>query len=206
MLQPDQPRRVHRALAHAEDAAVAALGQRVLVQDGDREPAGGRDLLGPGCEHGRHQVGGTGVDQVAHQAHGVREYLRPLRRRCCVAGMGQHRQAGIGGRLGAVAPERVPTEQAAQGHGTGLARIAGGQRQRDPHVPGSAGEQGGDRSPGGPAQRLRVEGGVVATGRGAHAHGRDQRRGEPAARRDSGDFPRLAGGAERGQRLRQGSA
>jgi hypothetical protein len=209
VLDPDQPRRVRRALAHAEDAAVAALGKRLLVQDGDRQPAVRSDLLGPGRELGRHQIGGTGVDQVAHQAHGVREHLRPVRRWRRVAGMRQHGQAGAGGRLGAVAPERIPAEQAAQGHGADLRRVAGGQGQCDPHVlraPGAAaGDQGADRGPGGPAQRLRIESRIVAPG-GTHAHGGDQRRGKPAARRDSGDFPRLAGGAKRGQRLRQGSA
>ena len=36
--QPDQPRRAGRALADGEDAAVAALGQRLLVEDLDGQP------------------------------------------------------------------------------------------------------------------------------------------------------------------------
>ena len=75
VLQPDQPRRVHRALADAQDAAVAVLAQRLLVQHLDAQPGGGRDpfrLLG---QRRGHQVGRCGVDQVADQRHRVGQRL-----------------------------------------------------------------------------------------------------------------------------------
>ena len=73
--QPDQPRRAHRALADAGEAAVAAVGQRLLVQDLDVQPAGPGDLLGRRGEALRVQVGRAGVDQVAHQRDRVGEDL-----------------------------------------------------------------------------------------------------------------------------------
>src|SRR5262249_44360835 len=52
--RPPRPGGAHRALAPAEDPAVAALGERLLVEHGDRQPIVRRDLLGAGRERGRY--------------------------------------------------------------------------------------------------------------------------------------------------------
>ena len=55
--EPDQPRRVHRALADADEAAVAAVGQRLLVQHLDVQAA----VAGAPARPPRRRSPGTGA-------------------------------------------------------------------------------------------------------------------------------------------------
>ena len=77
VVEPDQPRRAGRALADADDAAVAALGQRLLVQHRGLD-AGALDVGDHrvGERRGR-QVAGGGVDQVAGGVHAGADRLGP---------------------------------------------------------------------------------------------------------------------------------
>ena len=69
----DQPRPAHGALTDADQAAVAAGGERLVVEHGDLEALGARVLDGGlrGVrERGRVEVVRGGVDQVAGAVHG----------------------------------------------------------------------------------------------------------------------------------------
>ena len=63
--EPDEPWRVDRARTDAEDAAVPALAQRLLVEHFDLELARAGHIACGVREFGRVQVAGGGVDQVA---------------------------------------------------------------------------------------------------------------------------------------------
>src|ERR1035437_625131 len=78
VLEPDQPRRVDRALADPENSAVALLRERLLVQYLGVKPAGRGDPPRPSGESDGHQVGRRGVDQVADERHRGRQYLRAV--------------------------------------------------------------------------------------------------------------------------------
>ena len=162
--KPDQPRRrVDRPLPDAEDAAVAALGERLLVQHGDAYPGLGRDLPGLGRERGRHQIGRPGVDQVAGQSDGGREHLRPACRLGRVAAGGHERE------------RRLPRQARCGTSRTRSRRAA--RRARPPPPPPGRGPGSGERDP----PRL----GLPAAARAAHG---PHRRAGLARRRTSGSM------------------
>ena len=63
--QPDQPRRARRTLADADHAAVARLGQCLLVEHLDLEAGGFTQSLCALGEFVGEQVAGRGVDEIA---------------------------------------------------------------------------------------------------------------------------------------------
>jgi hypothetical protein len=200
VLEPDQPRRVRRAHAHRQDAAVLLLGQLVLVQDQHTQAARASRLLGHRGQVRRHHVRGRGVDQVTDQGHRLGQDPGPARGG--VLG-GVHGDFGVTGHdAGRPVPaERVAAEQGAERDRLGLVRLAGRQGDGDP--PGLArGELAGRGSGRAPQpfqvrQALRrVLGGTWLT---TQAYGHDDRGRQAPAGGDLGELLRLAGRAERGQ-------
>ena len=73
--EADQARRVDRALADADDAAVAAVGERLLVQHLDAQPgraAATRSAIS--ANSAGHRSDGRGVDQVADERDRLGEH------------------------------------------------------------------------------------------------------------------------------------
>ena len=193
--QAHQPRRVHRALADPGQAAVAAVCERLIVQDLDVQPGRAGHPLRLRGERGRVQIRGAGVDQVAYQRHGVGQHSRAGRGARSVAAEQDHVGVLL---LAGVPAERIAAEQRAERHRLGLRAVACGQRERDPQwlAVGECADRGAGRA----AQGLAVERRRAVGGR-ADADRGDQRRGQLPGRRDLGHFLCLAGGAQRGEGL-----
>ena len=162
--QPDQPRRPGRAAADGQQAAVAALGQRLLVQHLDADPGAldqRRGLLGEGG--GVEQVG-RDVDPLAGRS--ARPGRRPSasaddrrwtgRAAACTHGdRVDRRRCGSGTELtGRVA---VAAEQRALGHRLRLLRLGRRPATRRPRVAPSSASPAAWRTPA-PAARRRSSG------------------------------------------------
>ncbi|CAM5480470.1 hypothetical protein STANM309S_05989 [Streptomyces tanashiensis] len=199
---PDQARRVHGADADTEDAAEAALGERLLVEDLDLEAvllAGG---LGGGGERGRGQVVRRLVDQVAGAVDLLGDGLGALGGGLVglVARLGTE-QGHLGEgllRVGVllVRGVGVRAEQGALGDGGGV--LGGEDRQRERGLLRAG--QGAGGGAGGATQGLGVEG-LAVLGGGAQADGQDDGGLETGG---GGQLRRLTFGTRGAQGLQDG--
>ena len=208
--QAEQPRLADRAAADGQDAAVAAGGQRVLVEDlgGQAELLAGRGAAGG--ELGRVQVVRRGVDQVADQGDGVGDGAHPAQRRLGLGGAGDddrevaRRRLAVGAQVGLVGGELVGAEQRALADGVQALGVRGatdGGEQADHRAASGQRAAGGA---GGAAHRL---GRVGARGVGrAEAGDRDDRERPLPEGRQPGDLVLGAARAQVGQRRQQAAA
>ena len=181
-------------MANADDSAVAALAQRLVVEhlDLDRSILDGR--RGGSGERGWRKVARRGVDPVAGQGNGFAEDGRALegRLRGLVAGQWRDNRRAAEGRVAllvavvGVRPERQPFDDSTYGVGVGR-----GKR----HDRLLAAGEGAGRRAGCAAQRLGLNG----VGDRAETDGQHDLGGNTVDSRQLGDLTCLALGAERGQ-------
>ena len=197
--QAHEARSVGRAAADGEDAAVAAVGESLLVEHLDVDREAGSSLDGMLGEVSRHEVGRGGVDQIAGAVDGCcqRAAATQSGQRCGVLGVGDlDRQTTHGSLLrrlavGTVGQECVGTECGALDDGVEVGRCL--HRERE-HGTTDSGQRA-RRVTGRPAQRL------VAPRPRADADGEDDGRGRDPCAGDAHEVAGLAGRTERGQRL-----
>ena len=188
---PDQAGRTDRPRTHRQNSAVPALGQRLFVENLDRQT--GRLGRGrhPGGKGLRVQVVGCGVDQVPRQEHAFGGRRGGAQRAGGAGVILLHRQRDRAdgceaGRL--VAVEDIRAQQ--------MSLRGGGQvEQRQSGDHGSAAGQRPGRGARAPPEDF---GGEVLPAQADH---RDQRCGHHVARRHQGHLAGFAGGTgERGGR------
>src|SRR4051812_22067599 len=202
---PHQPRRVRGAGADAEDSAVAALLQCLVVEHLDVEAERATGVDGRLREVGRPQVTRRRVDEVAAELHRLREDGGSVDRSFDLLVPGirydEHRALdraarGLRARRGAVSGERVGAEVRTLGDRPQL--LLTGIAVRVGQCCGDAGRPGErtDRRAQAAAERLRLEASALARRR-AQPDRDDGGSADGSQRGELGDLTGATPGAER---------
>ena len=205
--EADQARRVGRALADADDAAVAALLERASR----RAPRpSGRPAAPRSARRSRRSSAGHRSDggvltrsrtRVTDSASTVARSDGVLGARGAARARSARATGGLLLVAGAVAGEGVGAQQPAERPRPRPAR----RRRRAGRARRASGAgQGADRGARGAAQHLKVVGALLR--RVAEADGDDQRRGRALRSRDLGDLAGLAGDTQGGEARREPAA
>src|SRR5699024_6102824 len=202
VLETDQAGRAGRALAHADDAAVAALGELLLVEHRDRHRQIGDELLRTLRERRRVQEGRRGVDQVADDVHHLGEQGGALHGRSRGVGpalgdQAERTECGLrcgGAGAGLVRDERVGAQGGAL-EGGGALRVRA-RRQRDGGVLDTA-----ERTGGGAEGEAQILGGDLGEILVTHTDQQQRRRGRQTEGGDAVQLAAVGGRVETGDGL-----